>query len=94
METLTTAHLDVRCDLVAMAVALQVALDVLVRQEAGKTLVEGEVREHHGLFGKVRPDQRHDKNLNGTSIDESEMYARILQYEPCMIMWKLFCFEV
>ena len=50
------SHLDVRCDLVALGVALQVPLHFLVGEEAGQLLVEGEVWEHHDLFGKVRPD--------------------------------------
>lgn len=48
-------HPDVRPDAVALAVPLQVPLDLLMGQEAAKLGFKGEVREHHHLLGQVGP---------------------------------------
>lgn len=56
----TPTHPDVRSDAVALAVVLQVPLDLLVREEAGELLIEGEVWEHHHLLGQVCPNDDDD----------------------------------
>lgn len=54
-EESRATHPDVRPDAVALAVALQVPLDLLMGQEAAKLGFKGEVREHHHLLGQVGP---------------------------------------
>lgn len=53
-----STHADVASDVVALAVTLQVLLNLLVGQEAVKLGFKGEIREHHHLLGKVGPAQK------------------------------------
>lgn len=53
-----STHADVRSDVVALTVTLQVLLNLLVGQEAVQLGVKGEVREHHHLLGEVGPAQK------------------------------------
>lgn len=50
-----STHPDVRSDVVALTVTLQILLNLLVGHEAVQLGVEGEIRKHHHLLGKVGP---------------------------------------
>lgn len=50
-----TTHPDVRQDVIALAVSLQVSLNLLMGQKAVQLGVKGVIREHHHLLGQVGP---------------------------------------
>lgn len=57
-------HPDVRPDVVALAVSLQVPLNFLMGQEAVQLGVKGEIREHHHLLRQVGPVRTRSGNQN------------------------------
>lgn len=60
-------------DVKALAVTPQVPLHVLMSQEAVQLGVKGEIREHHDLFGQVRPLKKHAIKISLTQKNSLQL---------------------